>query len=179
MDVQHPPQEGRALIAGDEAIPQSHDEVVGAHELAPVRDGVAKPPGLDLARVEEADDGGVEDLGAARARLLALESVGGVEVVLDGALLAAGDDEDVAEAGTHELFGHALNRGARAEGKHLFGLGLGRGVEACAKACCRDDCLGDGQGGALRTGRDRGPRRTGACLSRGAPGEGPDLRGER
>ena len=66
-----------------------------------------------------------------------------VEVVLDRALAAGGDDEDVGEAGAHGFLDHELDRGRVDERQHLLGHGLGRRQEPGAEPGCRDDRLPD------------------------------------
>ena len=57
-----------------------------------------------------------------------------VEVVLDRALVAAGDDQDVGEPGLHGLFDDVLDRGLVDDRQHLLGRALRRRQEARAQA---------------------------------------------
>ena len=70
----------------------------------------------------------------AALREVALQLVGGVEVVLDRVLALAGDDDDGGEAGGHRLLDHVLDDGLVHQGQHLLGLRLGGGEEAGAEA---------------------------------------------
>src|SRR5262249_11743908 len=76
-----------------------------------------------------------------------LELEGGVEVILDRALVAAGDEDDLGQPGGHRLLHHVLDGGLVDEGEHLLGLGLGRGEEASAEP----------------GGREHGPFHVGHC----------------
>src|SRR4029453_97651 len=62
-----------------------------------------------------------------------LELHGGVEVVLDGALAAAGHDADAVEASGDRLLDDVLDHGLVDERQHRLRLGLGRGQEAGAQ----------------------------------------------
>ena len=72
-----------------------------------------------------------------------LQLVGDVEVVLDGVLAAAGDDDDVGEAGRHRLLDHVLDDRLVDERQHLLRLRLGGGQEARAEAGGGEDGLAD------------------------------------
>src|SRR5262249_10439184 len=63
-----------------------------------------------------------------------LELEGGVEVVLDRALVSAGHEDDLFEPGGHGLLDHVLDRGLVHQGQHLLRLGLGGRKESCAKS---------------------------------------------
>ena len=91
---------------------------------------MAEPKLLLLAHV--ADLGHVADLAhlaqhldvaAALQQRLQLEAV--VEVVFDGTLLAAGDDDDLLDPGGNGLFDRVLDDGFVHQRQHLFGLRLG------------------------------------------------------
>jgi hypothetical protein len=74
-----------------------------------------------------------------RSVLLALfehsfEFVADVEVVFDGLLAAAGDDEDLIAAGGHGFFDAVLDDGLIDQREHFLGLGFGGGQEAGAEA---------------------------------------------
>ena len=77
-----------------------------------------------------------------------LELVVAVEVVLERALVAAGDHEDVVEAGGDGLLDDVLDGRLVDDRQHLLGSGLGGGQEPGAEAGCRDDSLAD-PGGRL------------------------------
>ena len=67
----------------------------------------------------------------------ALERGSGIEMVFDGILAFAGDDDDVLDAGGDAFFGDVLNLGLVHDGEHFFGLRFGGGEEARAEACGR------------------------------------------
>jgi hypothetical protein len=58
----------------------------------------------------------------------------GVEVVLDGALRAAGDEHEVAGTRRQRLLDGVLDQRLVDDRQHLLGAGLGRRQEACATA---------------------------------------------
>ena len=64
-----------------------------------------------------------------------------VEVILDDALVAAQNDEDIGDAGTHSFFHQILDGGLVHDGQHALGHGLGSGQHAGAKTGGRDDAL--------------------------------------
>ena len=74
-----------------------------------------------------------------------LELVGVVEVVLDRPLLAAGDDDDLLDAGGDRLFDAVLDDRLVDQRQHLLGLRLGGGQEPCAPAGGREDCFSNAQ----------------------------------
>jgi len=60
---------------------------------------------------------------------LGFELVGFVEVVLDGALGAAGDEDELGDAGGHRFFHGVLDEGLVDDGQHFLGARLGGGEE--------------------------------------------------
>ena len=60
-------------------------------------------------------------------------------------LLAAGDDDDLLDAGRDRLLDAVLDDRLVDERQHLLGLRLGRGQEPCAPAGGRKDCFADAQ----------------------------------
>jgi hypothetical protein len=72
-----------------------------------------------------------------------LELVGHVEVVLDGPLVAAGDEDHLAHAGRVGLLHRVLDQRLVDHRQHLLGLRLGGRQEAGAEAGDRKDGLGD------------------------------------
>ncbi len=63
-----------------------------------------------------------------------LEAVDAVEVVLERALVASGDHEDVLQARRHGLFDDVLDGGFVDDRKHLLRRRLGRGEESSSQA---------------------------------------------
>ena len=66
-----------------------------------------------------------------------------VEVVLDGPLSPAGDDENVADPGADGLLHHVLDGRLVDDRDHLLRLALGRREEPGPEPRRRDDCLAD------------------------------------
>jgi hypothetical protein len=67
------------------------------------------------------------------------ELVGGVEVVFDGALVAAGDEDHLANSGRVGFFDRVLDQRLVHHGQHFLGAGLGGWQEACAETGDRED----------------------------------------
>ena len=131
---------------GHDVVRQDDREGLVADQLLGHEHGVPEAELLLLAHV--ADLGHVADAAhpaqhldvAARfQQRFQLEAV--VEVVLDGTLLAARDDDDLLDAGRHRLLDGVLDDRLVDERQHLLGLRLGGGQEASAPACGREDCL--------------------------------------
>jgi hypothetical protein len=64
----------------------------------------------------------------------AFEGRSGIEVVFDGILAFAGDDDDVLDARSNALFSDVLDLGLVDNSEHFFGLSFGGGEEARAEA---------------------------------------------
>ena len=127
VGLDHVGEHGGAVI--HDVVAEHHHERVVPDVLAGHGDGVAEAEGLALADVVDVGQlGEVLDL----LELVVLVALGEVvlelevpvEVVLEGPLAAAGDDEDVVDAGGHRLLHHVLDGGLvddrnRAAGKPL------------------------------------------------------------
>ena len=74
----------------------------------------------------------------------ALELDVDVEMVLDGVLAAAGDDDDVVDAGLDRFLDAVLNNRLVDEREHFLRLCFGRGKESGAEAGGREDDFADG-----------------------------------
>jgi hypothetical protein len=74
-----------------------------------------------------------------------LELEGVVEVILDGALLAAGDDDHLLDSGRDGLFNAVLDDGFVNERQHFLWLCLGRGQEPGPPTRGRKDGFSDAQ----------------------------------
>ena len=68
-----------------------------------------------------------------------------VEVILDRVLAAAGDEDDVVDAGRDRFFDAVLNDRLVDERQHFLGLRLGGGKEARAEAGGGKDGFADGE----------------------------------
>ncbi len=64
-----------------------------------------------------------------------------VEVILNGGLAAAGDDDDVLNAGMHGFLDAVLDEGLVHQREHLLGLRLGGGKKSRAQSCGGEDCF--------------------------------------
>jgi hypothetical protein len=93
-----------------------------------------------------------------------LELVVEVEVILDRALLAAGDDDDLLDAGRDRLLDGVLDDRLVDQRQHLLRLRLRGGQEASAPAGGREDSLAD----AHRT--SRGSEERGMSAEKYTPG---------
>ena len=67
-----------------------------------------------------------------------------VEMILDGVLASAGDDDDVLDAGLDRFLDAVLNDRLVDERKHFFRLCLGRRKEARAQSGGREDDFANG-----------------------------------
>ena len=109
-------------------------------------DGVTEPLRFGLPDVVDVGQlGDVAHLGlltlTSRLRQVELELERPVEVVLEGALAAPGDDQDVGDAGPDRLLDDVLDRRLVDEREHLLGLGFGGRKETSSQPRRRDDRL--------------------------------------
>ena len=66
-----------------------------------------------------------------------------VEVVLDGGLAAAGDEQDLLDAVRNQFFDHVLHDGLARDGQHFLGLRLGGRQKPRPISRNRNDCALD------------------------------------
>ena len=133
-------------VPDDHVVGQDHRERLVADEVLGHEHRVPEAELLLLADVghlgEVADCADLaEHLDVALLLEQVLELVGEVEVVLDRALLAGGDDDDLLDPRGDGLFDRVLDDRLVDERQHLLGLRLGRGQEAGAPAGGREDGL--------------------------------------
>ena len=147
----------------DDVVGQDDRERLVADKLLGHQHRVAQAELLLLADV--ADLGHVADLAHAAKHLdvallleQVLQLVGVVEMVLDGALLAAGDDDDLLDAGGDCFLDAVLDDRLVDERQHLLGLRLGGGQEPRSPAGGRKDGFADAQRD-LVVSRQNCPRR--------------------
>jgi hypothetical protein len=158
VDLDHVAEQRVALR--HELVAEQHHERVVADVLLGDRYGVSQAQGLALAHVVDVRQlGEVHHLGPlvvlARLVQVVLELELPVEVVLDGALRAAGDDQDVVDAGGHGFLDHVLDGRLVHDGQHLLGLRLRGRQEAGAEASGRDHGLADGGTWSAHVGQSR------------------------
>ena len=155
------------IFAGDENVAEEDGERLVPDEVARDKNGVAEAERLLLARV--ADLNHVADT-ADHFRLVflaalfeeALEHRSVVEMIFDGVLSFAGDDDDVLDAGGDALFSDVLDLRLVHDGEHFFGLRLGSGKKTRTEARGGEDSLANFfysrgvRSGASWIGRHRG-----------------------
>ena len=103
---------------------------------------------LALPDVEHVDQVGdladlLGEVALAAAFEKGLELFRDVEVIFDGVLAAAGDQDDVGDAGRDGLFDAVLNGRLVDERQHFLGLRLGGGKETGAESGGGEDGLSD------------------------------------
>ena len=143
-DLHHLLQAGNVRI--DDVVGQQHGERFVAHQFARHQDGVAQSECFLLANIGDVDHVGnlahdVQQLGLLSLLEHLLEFVADVEVIFDGALAAAGHDDDLVAAGRQRLFHAVLDDRLVDEWQHLFGLSLGGGQKARAQSGGGKNCF--------------------------------------
>ena len=127
VHVEHRTQQ-RAVV-DHEVVGQQHGERLVADMMACDRHRVTETEWIALTHV--VDVGEIRGelhllqlvvLSAVLEEVLELEVA--VEVILDRALVATRDDQDVGEPGSHGLFHDVLDRGLVDDGQHLLGRAL-------------------------------------------------------
>ena len=117
--------------AVDQVVGEDDGEGFVADHRLRAQHGMAEPQRFGLADVDEVDAGRADRLHQFQIAILAargqfgFQFVGLVEVVLDGALGAAADEDDVGDAGLHRLFDRILDQRLVDDGQHFLGAGLG------------------------------------------------------
>jgi hypothetical protein len=135
--------------AAAEHVGQENREGLVAHQLPGAPDRMAQPQGLLLA-----GEAGVARLGLVPGQELQLlglaaglqrpvELIGDVEVILDHRLVAAGDEDEMLDAGGAGLVHHVLHHGAVDDAEHLLGNGFGGREEPGSEAGDGKDCFAD------------------------------------
>ena len=139
----------RRRIRIDHVVAEDDGERLVADQLARDEHGVAEAERLALAHVGEVDQ--VRDLAdlvellALAARLeKRLELDRDVEVILDRVLAAAGDEDDVVDAGRDRFLDAVLNDRLVDERQHFLGLRLGGRKKAGAEAGGGEDGFANG-----------------------------------
>ena len=136
VDVEQLAQAGHFGV--DHVVGQNHGERLFAHQFAGAQDGVPQAQRFLLPHVGDVDHVGNRAHRRQQILLVArFEQVfqleADVEVILDGGLAAAGDDDDVLDAGLHRLLDAVLDQRLIHQRQHFFGLRFGGGKESCAE----------------------------------------------
>jgi hypothetical protein len=136
------------VLAHDDVVAVQNDKGFILREGARFQNGVAQPLCLFLAQkkdIRQARDGAhvLQHLFLAGFRKAGLQLGGAVEMVFHDALAAAGDDEDLLDAGGDGLLHDVLDGRLVHNGEHLLGHGLCGGQHAGAQACRGDDGFTD------------------------------------
>ena len=122
-------------------VGQQHRERLVADEFAGTPDGMAEAERNLLAgeagraRLRQVLGEEIERLLLAAAGQCGLKLVLDVEMILDHRLVAAGDEDQMLDAGLARLVDRILDQRAVDDRQHFLRHGFGRGQEAGAKAC--------------------------------------------
>ena len=102
---------------------------------------LARETGLPGCRLHALQAGKLVVLAALRQRIIELEM--DVEMIFDDRLVAAGDEDEMLDAGLARLIDHILDHRLVDDRQHLLGDGLGRGQETGAQTGDREYRLAD------------------------------------
>ncbi len=136
-------------VGVDEVIGEDHRERLVADDGRRAQHGVAEAERLGLPDVDAVDARrrGIfhrfQELALVSQRELGLELVGLVEVILDRALVAPGDEDHVRDAGRRGLLDRVLDERLVDDGEHFLGTRLGGGQEPAAESGNGEDGFGD------------------------------------
>ena len=126
------------LFGDDHIISEQHREGLIADEVAGDEHRVTEPERLlltDEMNVGDLRDGldDVEQIIFAALLEFHFEFDGAVEVILNRALVATGDDDDVLDARRRRLLDNVLDRRLVDNREHFFGLSFGGGQKTSAE----------------------------------------------
>ncbi len=150
VNIDHLRHDGR--LADEQVIGEDDGKRLVAHQTLSAKYRRAQAVGHGLAHEHALHVVGfdaahhVEHGLFARFFELMLQFVGGVEMILDGALVAAGDKNHFGDARRIGLFDRILNERLVDHGHHLFRSGFGRGQKTRAETGNGEDGFGDGRG---------------------------------
>ena len=144
MHLNHLCERGRRRV--DDVVGQNHGERLVPDEGSRDEDGVPEAERLALTHVRKVDQIGDLPNFTELVRLAALfeealQLDGDVEVILDGVLSAAGDEDDVVDAGGDRLLDAVLDDWLVHERQHFLRLGLGGRKEPRAETRRGEDHL--------------------------------------
>ena len=114
-----------AALVDHEVVGEEHRERLVTHVMSRDRNRVTETERIALTDVVDVGEVGgelhlLEHRVLARGLEVVLELEVAIEVVFDGPLVAARDDEDVGEPGLHGLFHDVLDRGPIDDRQHLL-----------------------------------------------------------
>ncbi|EXI69491.1 MAG: hypothetical protein AW07_04234 [Candidatus Accumulibacter sp. SK-11] len=132
-------------LADHQVVRQQHGKGLAPHQALGTEDGVtetespwlANVDAIHVIRLDRMDDS--HQLVLSRRGELRLEFVGGVEVVLDRALVAAGDEDHLANPGCVGFLDRILDQRLVHHSQHFLRAGLGCRQETCAQTGNRED----------------------------------------
>ena len=125
---------------------KNHGERLVAHQFVRAQDGVSQAERFLLPHVGDVDHVGDGAHGGQQILLVAgfeqvLQLEADVEVIFDGGLAAAGDDDDVLDAGMNGFLDAVLDQRLVDERQHLLGHGLGRRKKSGAEPGGGENCF--------------------------------------
>lgn len=141
-DLDHAGQEWVARI--DEVVTEKHGKRLITHVICGLQHGMPEtawltlPDVVDVCEFRRPPDL-IEPLGVMTLLQRLLDFICAIEVVFEGTLGAAGDEQNVREACGSSLFHYVLNRGSIDDGQHLLRRRLRRRQESRSKTSSRDD----------------------------------------
>ena len=133
----------------DQVVRQQHRERLVLHHRSCAQHRVSQAQRLDLADIDAVDVGGgdfahdAQQLVLAAHRQLGFQLIRLVEMILDRALVASGDEHHVGDARRHRLFHRILDQRLVHDGHHLLRADLGGRQKAAAHAGNGEHCFGD------------------------------------
>ena len=139
--LDHLRQHGRRAV--QQVVRENHGKRVVANQLFGAHHRMAQAERLGLAHVKAVDMARLDAAHQFEQLLLAarfefgLDLVRLVEVIFDGALAAAGDEDHFGDAGCHGFFDRVLDQRLVDDGQHLLRARLGGGEEPGAETCYR------------------------------------------
>ena len=132
-------------VVDQEVVGEEDGEGLAPHGALGAEDGVAETQLLGLAHEDALHAAGQDVVDHGRLRRLALlrehglEFGVGVEVVFDGALVAAGHENEGVDPRLDRLLGGVLDEGLVDDGQEFLGHSLGGGQETRPEACDGED----------------------------------------
>ena len=134
-----------------QVVGQQHGKGLAGHDVLGAQHGMAQAQHAVLAHVRKVHvfhahrAQQLQQALLARGFELVFELVGGVEMVFNGALVAAGDEHHVPDAGGVGFFDGVLDQRLVHHRQHFLGLGLGGRQKARAQASDGEDGDIDGR----------------------------------